>query len=347
MHADALAHGARVLIHDDLLATGGTARALAELVEQPRRHRRSAARSWSSSRSSTGGCAWKASTCTRSSPTTPTDEGRALARPARAGAPTSGACWPTRTRSRAGGRSCGAWRASRDERWTTAARQARQARRACRPAARGLRARAAAALVAGRAGIAVRARADGLGDRGAARRRRRRGSELRIELRQSPRGWAHFGGFMLRRAARRQLDEALDGMARAVERTVSREQKFWGWGEPGAGPRLPDHAAGLLREWLGVSGAVVAAPVALADVRLRAPVAVRRRCARRSSGRSARSTCATTARSARCGRPASPTSTCSRCAAAPPRTRPTWSSRRPITARSRPCCARAPRRARP
>ena len=32
MHSDALAHGARVLIHDDLLATGGTARALAELV---------------------------------------------------------------------------------------------------------------------------------------------------------------------------------------------------------------------------------------------------------------------------------------------------------------------------
>jgi len=33
MHADALAGGARVLIHDDLLATGGTARALCELVE--------------------------------------------------------------------------------------------------------------------------------------------------------------------------------------------------------------------------------------------------------------------------------------------------------------------------
>jgi uncharacterized protein YndB with AHSA1/START domain len=42
-------------------------------------------------------------------------------------------------------------------------------------------------------------------------------SELRLELRQSPRGWARFGGFMLRRAARRQLDEALAGMARAVE----------------------------------------------------------------------------------------------------------------------------------
>ena len=33
MHADALADGARVLLHDDLLATGGTARALAGLIE--------------------------------------------------------------------------------------------------------------------------------------------------------------------------------------------------------------------------------------------------------------------------------------------------------------------------
>jgi adenine phosphoribosyltransferase len=33
LHADALAHGARVLVHDDLLATGGTARAVCELVE--------------------------------------------------------------------------------------------------------------------------------------------------------------------------------------------------------------------------------------------------------------------------------------------------------------------------
>jgi adenine phosphoribosyltransferase len=33
MHADALADGARVLLHDDLLATGGTAQALARLAE--------------------------------------------------------------------------------------------------------------------------------------------------------------------------------------------------------------------------------------------------------------------------------------------------------------------------
>jgi alkyldihydroxyacetonephosphate synthase len=39
-----------------------------------------------------------------------------------------------------------------------------------------------------------------------------------------------------------------------------REQVFWGWGEPGAGPSLPDHAAGFLREVLGVSGDVVSPP---------------------------------------------------------------------------------------
>ena len=34
MHADALAGGARVLVHDDLLATGGTAEALCALAER-------------------------------------------------------------------------------------------------------------------------------------------------------------------------------------------------------------------------------------------------------------------------------------------------------------------------
>jgi adenine phosphoribosyltransferase len=34
LHTDAIAPGTRVLVHDDLLATGGTARALCSLVEQ-------------------------------------------------------------------------------------------------------------------------------------------------------------------------------------------------------------------------------------------------------------------------------------------------------------------------
>ncbi len=40
VHADALAGGARVLVHDDLLATGGTAQALCELgARRPERGR--------------------------------------------------------------------------------------------------------------------------------------------------------------------------------------------------------------------------------------------------------------------------------------------------------------------
>jgi alkyldihydroxyacetonephosphate synthase len=50
-----------------------------------------------------------------------------------------------------------------------------------------------------------------------------------------------------------------------------REQVFWGWGEPGAGPVLPAHADEFLRGELGLPGGVVEVPVALADVRLRAP----------------------------------------------------------------------------
>ena len=47
VHADALAGGPRVLIHDDLLATGGTAGALCDLVAGSAA-RSSPARSWSS-----------------------------------------------------------------------------------------------------------------------------------------------------------------------------------------------------------------------------------------------------------------------------------------------------------
>jgi uncharacterized protein YndB with AHSA1/START domain len=41
------------------------------------------------------------------------------------------------------------------------------------------------------------------------------GTRVTLELRQRGRGMARFGRFMLRRAARRELDEALDGLARA------------------------------------------------------------------------------------------------------------------------------------
>ena len=52
---------------------------------------------------------------------------------------------------------------------------------------------------------------------------------------------------------------------------MRREQVFWGWGEPGAGPSLPDHAVSFLRDEFGVDGAVVSRPVALEEVRLREP----------------------------------------------------------------------------
>jgi alkyldihydroxyacetonephosphate synthase len=50
-----------------------------------------------------------------------------------------------------------------------------------------------------------------------------------------------------------------------------RECVFWGWGEPGAGPSLPDNAAAFLRSELGVEGSVVSRPAALEDVHLRPP----------------------------------------------------------------------------
>jgi carbon monoxide dehydrogenase subunit G len=45
------------------------------------------------------------------------------------------------------------------------------------------------------------------------------GTRVILELRQRGRGMARFGRFMLRRAAKKELDGALDGLARAVTRS--------------------------------------------------------------------------------------------------------------------------------
>ena len=42
------------------------------------------------------------------------------------------------------------------------------------------------------------------------------GTEVTLELEQRPRGLARFGGLLFRRAAARQLEEALDGLERVV-----------------------------------------------------------------------------------------------------------------------------------
>ena len=42
------------------------------------------------------------------------------------------------------------------------------------------------------------------------------GTRVRLTIEQQPRGWARLAPFMLKRAARRQAQEALDGIERAV-----------------------------------------------------------------------------------------------------------------------------------
>lgn len=43
-------------------------------------------------------------------------------------------------------------------------------------------------------------------------------TRVTIELRQTPRGFSRFGGFMMRRASRSLIDEALEGLSAACER---------------------------------------------------------------------------------------------------------------------------------
>ncbi len=101
-----------------------------------------------------------------------------------------------------------------------------------------------------------------------------------------------------------------------------RECVFWGWGEPGAGPSLPDHAAGFLRSELGVDGRGGVAP----GRRWRRCGCGRRRCRERRAsapGRDLAERCATTPPRASAAAAASPTSTCCASARATARTRPT------------------------
>jgi carbon monoxide dehydrogenase subunit G len=42
------------------------------------------------------------------------------------------------------------------------------------------------------------------------------GTRVTLEVRQRARGWSRFGGVLLRRAARRELDGALDGLVRVL-----------------------------------------------------------------------------------------------------------------------------------
>ena len=65
--------------------------------------------------------------------------------------------------------------------------------------------------------------------------------------------WSSWRSSAGARSSRRYDVHTLD----RLRRRVRREQVFWGWGEPGAGPSLPAHADALLREELGISGGVV------------------------------------------------------------------------------------------
>ena len=114
---------------------------------------------------------------------------------------------------------------------------------------------------------------------------------------------------------------------------MSREGVFWGWGEPGAGPSLPDHAAGFLRSALGVEGAVVSRAGRARGVRLAPPAlpgAARERLAAIVGEAHVRDD----APRAPAAAAASPTSTCCASARATARTRPTPWWRRATRARA-------------
>ncbi len=255
MHADALADGARVLLHDDLLATGGTARALAELVEGARRADRRAARSWSS---------WL--------PRRPR-AARGLRRPRadRLRRRVSRGDRPA-VADRAGRRSHDVWAVVGDPyhlpRWwplTERVEGVDAGRRGPRCCAAGARQGRCAPTTASRRTSRRRRRAWSQELEGTPFERLLR--EHRTEVALAPAG----GGTAVTLSG--QPARPRDGAARDVHdaprdppparrgarrprgrRWREREQVFWGWGEPGAGPSLPEHAEAFLREELGLDG---------------------------------------------------------------------------------------------
>ena len=212
LHSDALAHGARVLLHDDLLATGGTAQALAELVEGTRREDRRLRlpgrarlpqRPPAAHRLRRSHAAQLRRVIVRRSRTlaaAPEAVWRVLADPR-----TLARWWPRVERVKA----------VTGEGWTTVLRSERgRALRADwrleaddpprrRAWAQELDGTPFAKVLAERH---VEVQIEPTGE----------GTRVTLELRQRGRGMARFGRFMLRRAAKKELDGALDGLTRAV-----------------------------------------------------------------------------------------------------------------------------------
>ena len=218
MHADALADGARVLLHDDLLATGGTARALAELAE--------------GAGAQVAGCAFLVELAFLDGRAQAGGLRRPLAdllrrgvivrrqrvdRRRRTGRRVAGA-WAIRTRCRAGGRA-----SSGSSRWTTDAWTS---------VLRSERGKAVRADYVVEAQEPPRRRAWAQQLEGSPFERLLRshrtevalaeageGTEVTLTVDQRPRGTARLGGFLVRRATARSLD------ARSTRRSTRRSSR--------------------------------------------------------------------------------------------------------------------------
>ena len=109
---------------------------------------------------------------------------------------------------------------------------------------------------------------------------------------------------------RRATRQAARRGARRPRGIAVREQVFWGWGEPGAGPLLPAHADAFLRD-LGLPGGIVRDARRARDVRLRRTGAARGGARGSGGGGRRRAPARRLPRRACCAAAARATSTCS------------------------------------